>query len=138
MQRASFFFKHRKKRKKKNTSLDASSEGASDGPTKETSKEAKLHGRQCPLQCVFGVQVSEAFHSTQSQTQANVQLIAHPSRGQSILSFYSQRTRQIILFFPPHFNSNMALFRDRQRVTYRAQAPRGHLISAQQSPRPAQ
>ena len=33
------------------------------------------------------LQVSEAFHSTQSQTQANVQLIAHPSRGQSILLF---------------------------------------------------
>jgi hypothetical protein len=37
---------------RKNTSLDALSEGASDGPSNETSKEAKLHGRQCPLQCV--------------------------------------------------------------------------------------
>jgi hypothetical protein len=92
MQRASFFFITSKEaQERKNTSLDASSEGASDGPTKETSKEAKLHGLwQCPLQCVFGVLSFRDFSLDASQTQQyfGAYLFSTPSRtprGKSII-----------------------------------------------------
>ena len=86
-----FLFQTSKEAKeRKNTSLDASSEGASDGPTKETSKEAKLHGLwQCPLQCVFRVLSFRGFSLDASQTRQyfGAYLFSTPSRtprGKSI------------------------------------------------------
>ena len=106
---------HRKKRKKeKNTSLDASSEGASDGPTKETSKEAKLHGLwQCPIQCVFRVLSFRGFSLDASQTQQyfGAYLFSTPSRtsrGKSIslrqsVSRFNETFFQSVLFSSFHY-----------------------------------
>ena len=53
-------FRHRGKSGKHNTSPDASDE-VPERTLKDTSKEANLHGRQCPSSCVFRNSVSQAF-----------------------------------------------------------------------------